>query len=86
MAPLRARSKALFDVLSQEQTKEIAGTPLAALRRHDHEADARAWVQPTARKCSTREVAITLVPGRPPLLHSVDAKLGGINIGGRLAA
>ena len=26
-APLRARSKALFDVLSQEQTKEIAGTP-----------------------------------------------------------
>ena len=42
MDPLRARSKALLDVLSQEQMKEIAGSPLAALRRHDFEADARA--------------------------------------------
>ena len=41
--PLGARSKALFDVLSQEQTKEIAGNPWAALRRHNHEAGARAW-------------------------------------------
>ena len=83
---LWARSKALLDVLSQEQTKEIAGTPPAALRRHDHEAGARARAQPAARKSSTRQVTAALVPGRPPLLHSVDAKLGGINIGGRLAS
>ena len=80
------RSKALFDVLSQEQTKEIAGTPPAALPCPYHGAGARARAQPVARKSSTWEVAVALVPGRPPLLHSVDAKLGGVNIGGRLAS
>ena len=102
-------SKALLDVLSQEQTMDIGGSapgalqsslgrtlagadegdrrlPLAALRRHDHEADARARAQPAVRKSSTRQVAAALFPGRPPLLYSVDAKLGGVNIGGRLAA
>ena len=75
-----------MDVLSQEQTKEIAGSPQAALRRRDHEAGARVRAQPAARKSSTRLVTAALVPGRPPLLHSVDAKLGGVNLGGRLAA
>ena len=79
------RSKALFDILSQEQTKEITGNPRATLHRHDHEAGARARAQPAARKSSTRWVAATLVPGRPPLLHSFDAKLGGVNTGIRLA-
>jgi hypothetical protein len=86
VAPLQAHSKALLDVLSQEHMKEIAGSPPAALRRHDHEVGVRAWAQPAARKSSTRQVATALVPGRPPHLHSVDAKLGGIKIGGRLAA
>ena len=47
-------SKALLDVLSQEQMKEIASSLPVALYRHDHEADARAWVQPAARKSITR--------------------------------
>ena len=70
------RSKALLDVLPQEQTKDIGGSapgllqsslgrtilgadegdrrlPLAALRRHYHEAGAHARAQPVARKSST---------------------------------